>query len=230
MIDRTQSEFDHFARSYESDLEGSIPSAFAEGDYFAAYKVQHMAERLAPQRPRAILDFGCGVGMSLSLLHAQFPEARLYGFDVSADSIDMARQRDSGAQFTSDLAEVPADSLDAILAANVFHHIPIDERVAALAGCGERLRAGGRMFMFEHNPLNPLTRRVFERCPFDRDAIMLRKREALGLADEAGLKVVRADYTLFFPRQLAALRSMEWMLRKIPLGAQYCVEMERRSA
>ena len=83
------------------------------------------------------------------------------------------------------------------------------------------------MFLFEHNPFNPVTRHIFERCPFDADAEMLPMKEARTLADNAGLRINRCGYTLFFPRQLSFLRGLEPMLRGIPIGAQYYVQMEK---
>jgi len=81
------------------------------------------------------------------------------------------------------------------------------------------------MFLFEHNPFNPLTRWIFERCPFDVDAEMLNLRSALEMSRDAGFKSEQHGYTLFFPRQLAFLRRIEPWLKRLPLGAQYYVQM-----
>ena len=53
------------------------------------------------------------------------------------------------------------------------------------------LRPGGIAAIFEHNPLNPLTRRVVSNCVFDEDAVLLRRRRARGLLRQAGLVPVR---------------------------------------
>ena len=82
------------------------------------------------------------------------------------------------------------------------------------------------MFIFEHNPLNPLTRYVFERCPFDVNAKMIPRRELIDLARNAGLKVAAMSFTLFFPKPLKFFRPIERWLGWLPLGAQYCVEFE----
>ena len=97
----------------------------------------------------------------------------------------------------------------------------------ALLKCKQLLRDGGSIFLFEHNPFNPVTRLIFERCAFDEGAVMLRLREVKALAESVGLSVTRSDYTLFFPRQLSFLRPMERLLGWLPLGAQYCVEMAK---
>ena len=37
---------------------------------------------------------------------------------------------------------------------------------------------GGRVFVFEHNPYNPVTKRIFERAPIDRGCHMIKPRAA----------------------------------------------------
>lgn len=221
----TPPEFDHYADRYETDLKKSIPVAFSEDQYFAEYKIRYIAHRIGVHAPKSLLDFGCGVGRSLGLLNTQFPDTELWGFDVSAQSVKLARQHAGTANLTSNLNDLPVGGLDVIFAANVFHHIPPKERMEALSHCKRLLRDGGRVFLFEHNPFNPVTRLIFERCAFDEGAVMLRLREVVKLAESVGLNVVRSDYTLFFPRQLSFLRPMERLLGWLPLGAQYCVEM-----
>jgi SAM-dependent methyltransferase len=217
-------EFDRFAAGYEELLQASLPASQAEDPYYAEYKVRHVAARMPA--PAQVLDFGCGVGKSLPLLRQRFPQAELWGYDVSPDSLRMAQGVAPEAHLTCDWQALPADGVDLILAANVFHHIPPAEQPAALEGCRHLLTPGvGRLFIFEHNPLNPVTRRVFERCPFDEDATMIPRARMLELSAAAGLRVVRSDFTLFFPKQLAGLRALERWMGWVPLGAQYCVEL-----
>src|SRR5215475_7050243 len=163
MINSTP-EFDRYAERFEEDMRQTIPAVFAEGDYFAEYKILHVARRLSNRRVTSFLDFGCGIGHSLGFAKAQFPDAQIWGYDVSAKCIDLARQRLGAAKLTSDLDDLPMDGFDVVFAANVFHHIPLADRPAVLVRCKSVLRAGGRLFLFEHNPLNPLTRKIFERC------------------------------------------------------------------
>jgi 2-polyprenyl-3-methyl-5-hydroxy-6-metoxy-1,4-benzoquinol methylase len=225
MIKPSPPEFDQYAGRFEEDLRQSIPAVFAEGQYFAEYKIRHVVRRLLDHEVTRFLDFGCGVGHGLCLANAQFPNAEIWGYDVSGQCIELARQRAGTAKLTSDLDDLPTGEFDVVFTANVFHHIPFANRMAAMARCKSLLRTGGRIFLFEHNPLNPLTRRIFERCVFDRAAVMLHRREVLQLGAAVGLKIVQADYTLFFPRQLAFLRPWERLLGWLPFGAQYCVEM-----
>lgn len=221
----TKPEFDKFAAEYDQLLDHAIPDAMDESSYFSEYKVALVDRRLKTNKPEKILDFGCGTGRSLVHLDKHFPDSAIYGYDVSSDSAQIAASRSPRAKISSDWERLPSNQFDAVLVANVLHHIPPTERAAELTRCRNVLSDKGRIFVFEHNPLNPLTRWVFNRCPLDATAEMLRLSDVLGLADQVGLKVVWFQYTLFFPRPLAFLRKLEPLLGLVPLGAQYCVEL-----
>lgn len=220
-------EFDQYARKYDQVLGQAIPESLNEDGYFAEYKIALAAHRSMGSEPFRILDFGCGSGRSLSYLQKYFPQSELWGYDVSPESLAVARERAPAARLVHDWAAIAAQRFDLIVAANVFHHIPRDERMTALSRCREVLCDGGQMFLFEHNPYNPATRWVFERCPFDADAEMFSQRQALGLAHGAEMRVLHHGYTLFFPRPLSFLRPLEPMMEWLPLGAQYYVHMAR---
>ena len=220
-------EFDKFADNYDAVLKQSIPELINEDAYFAAYKVELMADRLRQRNVASVLDFGCGAGRSLPLIASHFPDARVWGFDVSSESLRAAAERLPQACLFSDWARVAGQAFDAVIVANVLHHIEPTQRVAALRQCREHLSDAGSLFIFEHNPYNPVTRRIFEKCPFDVDAEMLSMTQAVAAGSEAGLRVVKKGYTLFFPKPLAKLRPAERALRWLPLGAQFYVQMAR---
>lgn len=219
-------EFDQYAGQYDRVLGETIPEYLNEDGYFAEYKIALMAARLG-SKPARILDFGCGAGRSLPYLEQYFPDAELYGYDVSPASLEIASKRASRARLFSDWSSIAAMRFDAIFAANVFHHIPVAQRQQALTQCREVLAENGQMFLFEHNPFNPVTRWIFERCPFDVDAEMLSLGAALNLARQAGFHSEQHGYTLFFPRQFAFLRGLEFCLKRLPLGAQYYVQLAK---
>ena len=220
-------EFDQYAGQYDRMLGEAIPESMNEDSYFAEYKIALMAARLEGKNPVRILDFGCGAGRSLPYLDRYFPGAELWGYDVSPASLKVAAERVPRAKLFSDWGAAASMRFDVIVAANVLHHIPSAQRQQALAQCYESLAAGGQMFLFEHNPFNPATRWIFERCPFDADAEMLSLRTALDLTRKAGFLPERHGYTLFFPRPLAFLRRLEPWLIRIPLGAQYYIQMAK---
>ena len=82
---------------------------------------------------------------------------------------------------------------------------------------------GGRMAIFEHNPLNPLTRWIVSHCAFDTGAVLLRPAEVSRLFRSVNMSGTRLDYIESFPGVLAVLRPLEPFLRWFPAGAQYCM-------
>jgi SAM-dependent methyltransferase len=220
-------EFDQYAEAYDRLMGETIPEGLNEDGYFAEYKIALMAQRLKANPPQRILDFGCGAGRSLPFLAQYFPDAELWGYDVSPASLKIAAVRVPSAKLFSDWHILGETKFDTIVAANVFHHIPPEQREAALSQCQQALACNGQMFLFEHNPYNPATRWIFERCPFDADAEMFSLKTALGLAKQAGFSATQQGYTLFFPRPLAFLRGLEPLLKHVPLGAQYYVQMHK---
>lgn len=220
-------EFDKYARKYNQVLEQAIPGSLSEEGYFAEYKIAIAARRYTGSVPLRILDFGCGAGRGLPYLQKYFPQSEIWGYDVSPESLAVALECAPLAILAQDWATIAAQRFDLIVAANVFHHIPRNERQFALSQCREVLADGGQMFLFEHNPYNPATRWVFERCPFDADAEMFSRRQSMRLAQSAGMRVIHNGYTLFFPRPLSFLRTLEPAMEWLPLGAQYYVQMAR---
>lgn len=220
-------EFDKFAKKYDEVLSESIPLGLDEDAYFAEYKIALAAQLTAGKKISRILDFGCGAGRSLPYLAKYFPGADLVGFDLSAESLRVAKVRQPDAALYSKWASLTDMRFDLIFTANVFHHIPRSVQLPELLKCKGVMADGGEVIVFEHNPINPATRWVFERCPFDVDAEMIRKNDMKLLSRAAGMRVAEEGYTLFFPRQLRALRFIERHLSWLPLGAQYYVRLEK---
>ena len=196
-------------------------------DYFARYKItdiKHALFRSEGNPVRDILDFGCGVGASLPHWRGEFPEAELIAADVSADSL-AELQRVHGPCRTlllgSNLIPLPDQSVDVVMAACVFHHIRPADRCACLREIHRVLRPGGSCFIFEHNPWNPLTRYIVNRCEFDRDAQLLLPGETRRLLAQAGFFRHRTRHRVFFPGFLHRLRPWEYWLGRVPLGGQY---------
>lgn len=220
-------QFDQFAGGYKQVLDRNVAVSGEDSAYFAEYKARYLA-RVLPQDFRgSMLDFGCGVGLLSAFLKKYLPAARLDGYDVSLESIrqvDPALAREG--KFTSSLDEL-SSAYDLIVVANVMHHIAREERPRTVAALANRLAPGGRLALFEHNPANPVTRWVVERCPFDKDAVLLPIGEAANCFSGAHLRVWRCDYIVFMPRFLAWLRPLEPWLAGLPLGAQYVIVGEK---
>jgi ubiquinone/menaquinone biosynthesis C-methylase UbiE len=219
--------FDQYAADYDRAVQRAIGASGESVAFFADLKAR-LTRELAPDAPAKILDFGCGIGNTTRSLASHFPNASIVGLDPSAESIRAAsaRRHPANVSFVSDpTGTIPfADGeFDLAFVACVFHHIERPNRVAAARELRRVLRSNGRALMFEHNPLNPLTRRVVANVPFDEGVELLPKREGEALFSGAGLRVAESGYYFFFPRFLAPLRAAERALRWFPLGAQYFV-------
>ena len=110
--------------------------------------------------------------------------------------------------------------LDLAFAVCVLHHVDPPDRLALLAETARVTRPGGLVLVFEHNPLNPLTRRVVRDCAFDEGVELLGRRELERLFRGAGLEVLGCEYLLFFPWRADMI---ERRLTRLPFGAQYVV-------
>ncbi len=220
-------QFDRFAGDYKQVLDRSVAVSGEESIYFAEYKARYLRRLLSPNFAGKVLDFGCGVGLLSGFLKKHLPAIQLDGYDVSQDSIRrVERALTAQGTFTSDLAQLARD-YRLIVIANVMHHIPPPERKGVIQDLAARLAPGGSLAIFEHNPANPVTRWVVERCPFDDDAVLLPPAEARNYATQAQLSLTRSDYIVFLPHLLAWLRPLESSLRWLPLGAQYVIVAEK---
>lgn len=218
-------EFDAYAHRYD-DLHSASIAASGEGpEYFAVYKQRTLERVLGAKFAEPILDFGCGIGNLTRFLVESFPE--VHGYDPSSASVELAAKRAPQATFFHAIERLPRASYGAVVVANVLHHVPPAERPALLALVREVLAPGGRVVVFEHNPLNPVTRRAVAACPFDENAELLWPWEAKRLLRDAQLGEVELDYIVFFPRALAKIRGLEPRLGWLPLGAQICVSARR---
>ncbi len=220
-----KAEFDRFADAYEQQHASNIRLSGESPVFFARYKVQDVAHLCAEQRPGRILDFGAGVGASVPHWREAFPQSSLTCLDVSQRSLDIARERHSGAAdyciFDGTTIPFASGSFDVAFAACVFHHIDSEDHVPLLRELRRVLTDGGRLFVFEHNPFNPLTRHAVDTCPFDANAVLIRARTLHERLRAAGFERVSLAYRIFFPSALSALRPLERMLTRLPLGAQY---------
>jgi SAM-dependent methyltransferase len=221
-------EFDKFADEYLAEHAGNIRISGEDPEYFARYKIEALRARWSAANraePAAILDFGTGIGSSLPHLARAFPGARLTALDVSERSLTIGAQRFPGVadfvRYDGGVVPAPAQSFDLIFSACVFHHIDPDEHTAILADLKRLLRPGGLLAIFEHNPLNPVTRYIVATCKFDENAQLIAAGRLKARQRAAGFAHVELAYTGFFPGALRALRGLERYMTALPIGAQY---------
>ena len=195
--------FDEYRDSYGQAVEGSIRFSGLQHDFFLKAKAG-LLRRLVVERGldeggsgvRA-LDIGCGVGSLHRHLEGAF--ASLDGCDVSEESILRARRSNPGVDYSvCTSAALPYDegTFDLVFASCVLHHV-------------------------SPNAWNPLTRLAVLRCPFDKDAVLLRAAMTEALFRATGFGEIQSEHFLLLPRTGRLARKLERSLAALPLGAQY---------
>jgi len=228
VVGTMRAEFDAHAAEYAATHARNIAITGESPEFFHEYKV--IDTRAATARdgfdPSRILDFGAGVGNSIPHFRHRFPAATLTSADASPRSLAIARERFPGASETVLVDEdrpldLPDAHFDLVFSACVFHHIDHSRHAFWLGELRRVTRPGGRLFIFEHNPLNPLTVRAVNTCPFDENAVLIGAGALSRAVAAAGWARPEIAYRIFFPGALAALRPIERALTWLPLGAQY---------
>lgn len=221
-------DFDDYSASYDELLHESTKLYAEDSEYFAKYKVERV--RAATTGPvRRILEYGCGTGRNIVHLVSAFPEAEVVGSDVSAESLKIAERENPQSRFLLEDDATAMGSFDLIFVASVFHHIPPAERPGVMRKLAGRLVPGGMIDVFEHNPFNPVTRRIVDQCPFDADAILLKPRELRELYAQAGLERKKQTFCVFVPPRLSWLLPIERWLGWLPMGGQYWIRAARET-
>ena len=225
-----EAEFDKFADEYHRLHQESIGASGEDPEYFFAYKIRDLllesTKRMSMHgRQMQVLDFGSGSGNSIPYIRDLFQGCSLTCADVSKRSLELAAQRfPEQANFVrleSSVLPFPDNSIDIVFAACVFHHIDGHLHRPILSEWRRVLRPGGMAMLYEHNPLNALTRRVVNSRAFDVNAKLISGRAMKRNFFAAGFTGAEVSYRVYFPKSLRMLRPLERVLSGIPLGAQY---------
>jgi trans-aconitate 2-methyltransferase len=125
------------------------------------------------QRPRLVVDLGCGPGNSTELLVERFSQSEVVGVDSSPDMLRKARERLPTCKFIeADIATwTPEERTDLLFANAAFQWVPDHPR--ELRRLLEALPAGGvlavQMPDNTHEPANALQREVAASGPWAKD-------------------------------------------------------------
>lgn len=187
-------------------------------------KLQHLFPDLV-HIPFNLLDFGCGVGNLYESVQQFFPYASYTGVDKSEESILQARSRFSNSSLFHNLHSEnwTHTQYSLIFSAGVFHHIPHCEHAGLIEKLSSLLNRDGRLVIWEHNPLNPLTQKIVNDCVFDQDAVLVPSKNLKNHFCRAPLSNIQIIYTTFFPKFLSPLNFMDPYLCWLPFGGQYLV-------
>jgi SAM-dependent methyltransferase len=225
------SEFDNHAHRYDALLDNSIYSFIgADSDYFSELKIKEVFSfcQKIKFEPLTILNFGCGVGKSEQYFTKYFKNSKLYGFDVSKESIKVARNKNiKNAYFFNDESKLENNFFDLIFISNVLHHVDFDKHGGILKDLFNKLKNNSYLFIYEHNTLNPLTQKVVKECELDNNAKLLHFWYTKGLLKQASFKDIDLNFVLFFPPKFKKLLFLEKYLKWFPVGGQYYIKAKK---
>lgn len=223
-----QVSFDEYVETYRTEIDDSIGFIGQDVDFFIEIKAElllKLAEKNFSSLDKIkVLDIGSGVGLVDRFLKSKIKD--LYGVDVEEGVVEKAKFNNPEVNYQMyDGARLPFENntFDICFAINVMHHVPPGMWENFSREMYRILKPGGIAAVFEHNPLNPLTRLAVARCEFDRDAVLLNHGKIKSLFKGAGLKISDDSYIVFFPFKAKLFRGIETALGWLPLGAQHYV-------
>ena len=142
--DLTIREFTRAAEVYDSGHAGIYE--MCKDDY------PPILEELSREPFCDLLDVGCGTGPMIELLSKEYPQGRYTGLDITPKMIEVAKAKKlPNARFAvgdSENLPFPAESFDAVICANSFHHYPNPQKF--FDGVARVLREGGRLVLRDY--------------------------------------------------------------------------------
>lgn len=231
-MNNNPNDFDNYAKDYRTIHTNNVKKLSGkDSDYFSEYKIKEITDFVDETKKVKILDFGCGDGNSAKYFFKYFPKCIYSGIDISKKSIEIAQNRYNNinnADFINyDGETIPFDDcyFDVVFISCVMHHINSKKHKRIIKECRRVLKKGGLLIVFEHNPLNPLTVKTVNDCPFDADAVLMTSKYLKSLVKFIGFKSSVVRYTIFVPRKgiFEKLLGIEKYLYSIPVGGQYYI-------
>lgn len=124
----------------------------------AGYKkiTSHLIKKLKSQKPKVVLDMGCGSGAFTARLAAALPKSKVVGIDISPGCIKRAKKDYPKIKFeVGDIEKTKyrANSVDLICYSGILHHFPDFSKVAKEAA--RILKSGGHFLSYDPNKHNP---------------------------------------------------------------------------
>lgn len=219
--------FDDYVESYENEIRSSIGFIGQDHDFFINVKANILmglakSNFKEPENIR-ILDIGSGIGLIDRKISSLF--RNLFGVDVEEGVIEKAKAFNLEVKYSlynGEKLPFEDNSMDMVFTVNVMHHVPPVNWEQFIGEMQRVTRKNGIAAVFEHNPLNPLTRIAVNKCEFDRDAVLISRSKMKSMFKNKFCLIDEA-YILFVPFKNDIFRSFESLLKWLPLGAQYYV-------
>jgi len=229
----SNSAFDLHADNYDLQCHLGLALSGETKQYFARGRIAFLRDwwtRNDRREPSRIVDLGCGLGDVTPILSDTFPFASVLGLDPSPKMIEYARSKFATDRVAFEAIDETSEleaTCDLVHLNGVVHHVAPENRSDLFARIRALMRQEAIAAIFENNPLNPGTRMVMARIPFDRDACTLPFWKLKTALREAEFVPIVSRHLFYFPRALRFLRPLEGWLGQFPFGAQYAVLAER---
>lgn len=93
------------------------------------YEVHHRAvlDNIAPDKVKCLLDYGCGAGLMIPIVHERWPGVVYKGADVSGELLKFCRSMYPDLTFYKLPENPPQGQFDFIICHSIFTHIFIDD-------------------------------------------------------------------------------------------------------
>jgi SAM-dependent methyltransferase len=192
-VERVRALYDEVAHEYDHVFSRHVTMHYLD-------KRRDVVRGLAPPRG-LVLDVGCGTGALAG--HVARADYDVVGLDISPGMLTEAAAQGIAGVFAGSSERMPfADgTFDLAYTVATLHHLETPERVAGtIAEMGRVVRPGGRVLLWDHNPLNPYWVLLMKRVPQDSgDERLVPLREILADVRAAGLRPVSARRLGFIP-------------------------------
>ncbi|MEJ1933268.1 class I SAM-dependent methyltransferase [Nostoc sp. NIES-2111] len=138
---------------------GIWQDAGAQGDAKLRQSFHDILKVKLPQPPQAILDVGCGVGLSTFSLQEVYPQAQVTGLDLSSYFLAVAKYRSQQSQANINWVHASAEStglpdgtFDLVSLFLICHELPQSATREIFAEARRLLRPGGHISIMDMNP------------------------------------------------------------------------------
>jgi trans-aconitate 2-methyltransferase len=122
---------DDFSLQMELDMSSWNPDLYLQFKEERTQPARDLAARISLDKPKQIVDLGCGPGNSTQVLRDRWPDADVLGVDNSPEMIEKARATClQGSWLLADLRDWnPEDSWDIVFSCATLQWIPNHERL-----------------------------------------------------------------------------------------------------